>query len=565
MLLDADVQAGIVVDRTGALRGMVLTSHAVAAKMREGEHAIAAAAARRRRSAPRTPRRSRPSPTGGRGARPGCRPAPRSSTWLGREPPRRHRLADRPAPRADGAPARRRVRHLARPRDLGGPPARRSTARSPRSRASCTRSRAWRRSPCSCPIFGFSLLTALIPLTTYTLLILFRNIVAGFQCGPARGPRGGRRDGLHAARSGCCAWSCPLAVPLMIAGIRLARVTLDRPRDGRLDPRRPASAGSGSSSPRGCRRSSRPSTCWAPSLSVLLAFTADFLFVRLERRHHAVGAGTRRAGGGDMDESSPGSRDPAQLAGRDRDPVPARSSTWRSRASSILLATLIALPIGLYIGHTNRGASLAINLANIGRAIPSYAMMVIPCPDLRSRRSSDDPALGLMFLPIFLAMTFLAIPPLLVTTYAGPPRGRSRPASRRAAGMGLRERQILRPDRAPARVARSSSAASGPRPSRSSRRRRSGRSSGRRSRPVHLRRADAGRRGHRSIYRRRDPRGGARDRRRPVLAWVQRRRRDARADRTMATRPGLQGTGRRPRLPQGDAPDRRTGRGAATL
>ena len=47
---------------------------------------------------------------------------------------------------------------------------------------------------------------------------------------------------------------------------------------------------------------------------------------------------------------------------------------------SILLATLIAVPIGLYIGHTNRGSGLAINLANIGRAIPSYAMMVIPLP-----------------------------------------------------------------------------------------------------------------------------------------------------------------------------------------
>ncbi len=47
---------------------------------------------------------------------------------------------------------------------------------------------------------------------------------------------------------------------------------------------------------------------------------------------------------------------------------------------SILVATLIAVPIGLYIGHTNRGSSLAINLANIGRAIPSYAMMVIPLP-----------------------------------------------------------------------------------------------------------------------------------------------------------------------------------------
>ena len=48
--------------------------------------------------------------------------------------------------------------------------------------------------------------------------------------------------------------------------------------------------------------------------------------------------------------------------------------------SSVLLALLVAVPVGLYIGHTNRGSSVAINLANIGRAIPSYAMMVIPLP-----------------------------------------------------------------------------------------------------------------------------------------------------------------------------------------
>ena len=44
---------------------------------------------------------------------------------------------------------------------------------------------------------------------------------------------------------------------------------------------------------------------------------------------------------------------------------------------AILVATIIGLPLGLYIGHTGRGANLAINLANIGRAVPSYA--ITPC------------------------------------------------------------------------------------------------------------------------------------------------------------------------------------------
>src|SRR6476646_9286889 len=88
---------------------------------------------------------------------------------------------------------------------------------------------------------------------------------------------------------------------------------------------------------------------------------------------------------------------------------------------SILLATLIAVPIGLYVGHTNRGSGLAINLANIGRAVPSYAMMVIPLPITLTLAPilGYEAGFGLTFLPIFLAMTFLAIPPLLVSTYAG--------------------------------------------------------------------------------------------------------------------------------------------------
>ena len=111
---------------------------------------------------------------------------------------------------------------------------------------------------------------------------------------------------------------------------------------------------------------------------------------------------------------------------------------------SIAVATLIAVPIGLYVGHTNRGAGLAINLANIGRAIPSYAMMVIPLPLTLSPAPvlGYDPGFGLTFLPIFLAMTFLAIPPLLVATYAGL-RSVDRDLIEAGRGMGLRERQIL--------------------------------------------------------------------------------------------------------------------------
>ena len=47
---------------------------------------------------------------------------------------------------------------------------------------------------------------------------------------------------------------------------------------------------------------------------------------------------------------------------------------------AIFVATLVGVPLGLYIGHTGRGANLAINLANIGRAVPSYAILVMVLP-----------------------------------------------------------------------------------------------------------------------------------------------------------------------------------------
>jgi osmoprotectant transport system permease protein len=111
---------------------------------------------------------------------------------------------------------------------------------------------------------------------------------------------------------------------------------------------------------------------------------------------------------------------------------------------AIAAASLVAIPVGLYIGHTNRGSSLAINTANVGRAIPSYAMMVIPLPLtlLLAPVLGYDPTFGLNTLPILIAMTFLAIPPLLLSTYSGL-RSVDDDLVEAGRGMGLRERQIL--------------------------------------------------------------------------------------------------------------------------
>lgn len=106
--------------------------------------------------------------------------------------------------------------------------------------------------------------------------------------------------------------------------------------------------------------------------------------------------------------------------------------------ASILIAALIALPIGLWIGHTGRAATLAVNLANLGRAIPSLAAIGIVAPITQA----IDPAAGFTIYPTLIAMVILAVPPILVNTYAGVAEV-DRELVDSARGMGLRERQIL--------------------------------------------------------------------------------------------------------------------------
>lgn len=111
---------------------------------------------------------------------------------------------------------------------------------------------------------------------------------------------------------------------------------------------------------------------------------------------------------------------------------------------AVAVASAIALPLGFFIGHTGRLQLLGINIANIGRAVPSYAVMVMLLPVMLGLAPvlGYDPRLGLRFFPIFLAMVLLAIPPILVAAYAGLQAVDSdlKESSR---GMGLTERQLL--------------------------------------------------------------------------------------------------------------------------
>jgi osmoprotectant transport system permease protein len=104
---------------------------------------------------------------------------------------------------------------------------------------------------------------------------------------------------------------------------------------------------------------------------------------------------------------------------------------------SLTVAALIALPIGLYLGHTGRLGFVAVNVANIGRALPSLALIAFALPVAFAL------GLGLGFWPTFIALVPLAIPPMLTNAYVGT-RAVDRDVIESARGMGMAELGILR-------------------------------------------------------------------------------------------------------------------------
>lgn len=103
-----------------------------------------------------------------------------------------------------------------------------------------------------------------------------------------------------------------------------------------------------------------------------------------------------------------------------------------------LLAALIAIPVGLWIGHTGRGSVVAVGLAGAARAIPSLGLLYLFVVWLGPRIGGDLA----FYIPNMLVLVILAIPPILSGTYAG--IAAVDPAARDAAkGMGMTGAQVL--------------------------------------------------------------------------------------------------------------------------
>jgi osmoprotectant transport system permease protein len=99
---------------------------------------------------------------------------------------------------------------------------------------------------------------------------------------------------------------------------------------------------------------------------------------------------------------------------------------------AMAIALIVALPAGLVIGHTGRGTRVAIAVAGLGRAIPSYALLILSVGFL-----------GLGIVSALPALVLLAIPPILVNS-ATAIREVDRDIVEAGRAMGMTELTVLR-------------------------------------------------------------------------------------------------------------------------
>jgi osmoprotectant transport system permease protein len=103
---------------------------------------------------------------------------------------------------------------------------------------------------------------------------------------------------------------------------------------------------------------------------------------------------------------------------------------------SILLAAVIAVPLGLLIGHTGRGRAFVISFTGAARALPTFGVLILFV------LIGINFGLGLSLAPVIAVLVILAIPPLLAGAYSGV-EAVDRQTIDAARAQGMTEWQIL--------------------------------------------------------------------------------------------------------------------------
>jgi osmoprotectant transport system permease protein len=105
--------------------------------------------------------------------------------------------------------------------------------------------------------------------------------------------------------------------------------------------------------------------------------------------------------------------------------------TLKVGAIGVAISVAIGVPLGVWLGHAHRGSFFAINVGNVGRALPSIAVLAI-----------GDAFLGLGLTVVEVALVVLAVPPILTNAYLAVDEVDAELVDA-ARGMGMSERQIV--------------------------------------------------------------------------------------------------------------------------
>ena len=117
---------------------------------------------------------------------------------------------------------------------------------------------------------------------------------------------------------------------------------------------------------------------------------------------------------------------------------------------AVVIAAVIALPIGLIVGHTGRGVFAVVGVANAVRAVPAFGLLLLLFVTVSQKIHHTGAVTGLVarggwpnFVAVEIVLIILAIPPILTNSYAGVQN--ADPAACDAArGMGMTGGQVLR-------------------------------------------------------------------------------------------------------------------------
>ena len=99
--------------------------------------------------------------------------------------------------------------------------------------------------------------------------------------------------------------------------------------------------------------------------------------------------------------------------------------------AAIAVSLVLAIPLGAWLGHLHRGSFVAINVSNVGRALPSLAVIAIGIG-----------LLGLGFVNVLVALVILAVPPMLTNAYVAVDQV-DRDAVEAARGMGMTPMEVF--------------------------------------------------------------------------------------------------------------------------